>query len=256
MAAGVRVLLVEDDPSLQRFVALALEDQDVRLVGCTSVDEALRTLAAHAFDLIITDLMLPNRTGQDLLATLKDQPALRGRALLAVFSAGLNGPVRQQLAALGAQRFLVKPCSLAELRACVDAAREAVAAGVGADLQPGAQTLSETPAADAIDTFFGGNTGLYQAFLARCKAQFPKDLAQGRDALQRGDAQSLRHLAHSLKSVLMTLGYPQSAALARTLEDLAHRVSEAQAGQAFAAGDAQALRDGWSQLDAAVSRVL
>jgi HPt (histidine-containing phosphotransfer) domain-containing protein len=153
----------------------------------------------------------------------------------------------------------------------VDEAREAVAAtadpqavapataraaGVGPDLQPGAQTLSETPAADAIDTFFGGNTALYQAFLARCKAQFPKDLAKGRDAVQRGDAQSLRHLAHSLKSVLMTLGYPQSAALARTLEDLAHRVSEAPAGQAFAAGDAQALQDGWSQLDAAVSRVL
>ncbi len=277
MAAGVRVLLVEDDPSLQRFVALALEDQDVRLVGCTSVDEALRTLATHAFDLIITDLMLPNRTGQDLLATLQDQPELRGRAWLAVFSAGLNGPVRQQLTALGAQRFLVKPCSLAELRACVEEARPAVAAGsspdtLGAAGQP-AQDAAETPAADAVETFFGGNTALHQAFLERCKAQFPKDLAQGRDAAQRGDAQTLRHLAHSLKSVLMTLGYPQAAATARALEDLAHRISEAPApladgaststststsasAGAGAGSNAQALRDGWAVLDAALTRVL
>lgn len=300
MSAGVRVLLVEDDPSLQRFVALALEDQDVRLVGCTSVDEALRTLATHAFDLIITDLMLPNRTGQDLLVTLQDQPALRGPAMLAVFSAGLNGAVRQQLAALGAQRFLVKPCSLAELRACVDEARAALApslspkalhaavvqapgaattVGVGTQAQaktpdpsraePSAQVrtqdLSDTPTADAVETFFGGNTALHQAFLERCKAQFPKDLAQGRDAAQRGDAQTLRHLAHSLKSVLTTLGYPTAAATARALEDLAHRVSEGTAPQVGAArvatdadapGNEQALRDGWSRLDAAVSRVL
>ncbi len=265
MTAPVRVLLVEDDASLQRFVAMALEDQDVLLVGCTSVDEALLTLGRHGFDLIITDLMLPVRHGQELLAELRAQPELRRDAMLAVFSAGLNAQVRRQLEGLGVARFLVKPCSLAELRACVDEARKAPGMSEATDrqaAQPSTQTPPQAPAqtskqpskeeqqADAIATFFGDNTALYEAFLARCKAQFPKDLAQGREAVQRGDAQSLRHLAHSLKSVLTTLGYPEAAATARALEDLAHQAS------ANPAGHAQALRDAWQRLDAAVSQQL
>lgn len=273
MTAPVRVLLVEDDASLQRFVAMALEDQDVLLVGCTSVDEALLTLGRHGFDLIITDLMLPVRHGQELLAELRAQPELRRDAMLAVFSAGLNAQVRRQLEGLGVGRFLVKPCSLAELRACVDEARKAPGMSEATDrhaAQPSTQTPPQAPAqtskqpseqpskqpskeeqqADAIATFFGDNTALYEAFLARCKAQFPKDLAQGREAVQRGDAQSLRHLAHSLKSVLTTLGYPEAAATARALEDLAHQAS------ADPAGHAQALRDAWQRLDAAVSQQL
>ncbi len=257
MAAPVRVLLVEDDASLQRFVALALEDQSVRLVGCTSVDEALLTLGKHSFDLIITDLMLPARNGQELLATLQAQPALRREAMLAVFSAGLNPHVMRQLEGLGVARFLVKPCSLADLRACVDEARALLNAAVPVGSEGGhgraadrATPSIETPQADAIETFFGGNTALHEAFLARCKAQFPKDLAQGREALQRDDAQTLRHLAHSLKSVLTTLGYPQAAAIARALEDLAHQAS------ADPAAHAPALREGWQRLDAAVSQVL
>lgn len=249
MTAPVRVLLVEDDASLQRFVSMALEDQNVLLVGCTSVDEALLTLGRHGFDLIITDLMLPVRQGQELLAELRAQPELRREAKLAVFSAGLNAQVRRQLEGLGVGRFLVKPCSLADLRACVDDARQAPlqreAMGGSA-----AQPLPDRVQTDAIDTFFGGNAALYEAFLARCQAQFPKDLAQGREAVQRGDAQSLRHLAHSLKSVLMTLGYPEAAATARALEDLAHEAS------ASPASHAQVLQDAWQRLDAAVSQRL
>lgn len=249
MTGSVRVLLVEDDASLQRFVAMALEDQDVRLVGCTSVDEALLTLGRHGFDLIITDLMLPARPGQELLATLQAQPALRGEAMLAVFSAGLNAQVERQLAGMGVQRFLVKPCSLADLRTCVDEARRAPALRETRE-GDAAKAPLETPQAGAIDTFFGGNAALHQAFLARCKAQFPKDLAQGREAALRSDAQALRHLAHSLKSVLTTLGYPEAAAIARTLEDLAHQAS------ADPAGHAQALQGAWQRLDAAVSQQL
>ncbi len=74
MASRVRVLLVEDDTTLQRFVAMALEDDEVRLQACISVDEALLALATQSFDLVISDLMLPGRHGLDLLQTLKQRP--------------------------------------------------------------------------------------------------------------------------------------------------------------------------------------
>ncbi len=54
-----RVLLVEDDASIARFVQLALEELPIELVTCTNVRDAMQALQAHDTRLIITDLMLP-----------------------------------------------------------------------------------------------------------------------------------------------------------------------------------------------------
>ena len=239
MVTRVRVLLVEDDPTLQRFVAMALEDDEVRLQACISVDEALLALATQNFDLVISDLMLPGRHGLDLLQTLKQRPELRGNARLAVFSAGLNPAVREQLEALGVTRFLSKPCSLADLQSCLDGLRDA----------PAPATMPSIHKA-AIEQYFGGNAALYQAFLARCRMQFPLDIAAGRSACERGDHVKLRHLAHSLKSVLLTLGHAEAAGVARQLEQDAQ---EAATGSEDALA---AVRAAWPVLEDALARLL
>ncbi|MDH0865701.1 response regulator [Mitsuaria sp. GD03876] len=239
MAARVRVLLVEDDPTLQRFVAMALEDDEVRLQACISVDEALLALATQSFDLVISDLMLPGRHGLDLLQTLKQRPQLRGHARLAVFSAGLNPAVREQLEALGVTRFLSKPCSLADLQSCLDGLSGASAASAMPSIHQA-----------AIEQYFGGNAALYQAFLARCRVQFPLDIAAGRVACEQGEHVKLRHLAHSLKSVLLTLGHAEAAGVARQLE---------QDAQLAAAGSEDALaavRAAWPVLEDALAQLL
>ncbi len=239
MASRVRVLLVEDDTTLQRFVAMALEDDEVRLQACISVDEALLALATQSFDLVISDLMLPGRHGLDLLQTLKQRPELRGNARLAVFSAGLNPTVREQLEALGVTRFLSKPCALADLQACLDGLRDV----------PAPAALPSIHHA-AIEQYFGGNAALYQAFLARCRVQFPLDIATGRAACESGDHVKMRHLAHSLKSVLLTLGHTDAAGVARQLEldaqDAAHGSEDALA----------AVRAAWPTLEEALARLL
>lgn len=241
MAARVRVLLVEDDPTLQRFVAMALEDDDVRLQACISVDEALLALATQGFELVISDLMLPGRHGLDLLQTLKQRPELRGQARLAVFSAGINPAVREQLEALGVTRFLSKPCSLADLQSCLDGLRDAPPA-------PPAAVHSIHQA--AIEQYFGNNTALYQAFLARCRIQFPLDIAIGRRACEQGEHVKLRHLAHSLKSVLLTLGHTEAAAVARQLELDAQQAAEGSDTAAAAA------RAAWPKVEDALARLL
>lgn len=267
MPGRLRVLLVEDDASLQRFVAMALEDEDVRLQGCISVDEGLIALATQPFDLVITDLMLPGRHGHELLVALRERPELRGQAQLAVFSAGLNAQVRQQLETLGVTRFLSKPVSLGTLQTCV---REAAAqrhppdATAGGSPKPDSSSGSSATAPGstasvhrtAVDEFFGGNAALYQAFLARCRAQFPQDISLGREAVEQGLYQPLRHLAHSLKSVLQTLGYPAAAALARELEASAHQASQAGPPSHVPADHREAVRTGWAHLEAELTRLL
>lgn len=227
-AGRPRVLLVEDDLSLQRFVQLALEDFEIELLTVGSVDAGLAELARAPAALVLTDLMLPDRSGFELIEALAAQPALRAGARLAVFSAGLTPSTRERLERPEVWRLLSKPCGLAELEACV---RDALAEGATVPATHFALELApeSRPEADdagppqarqaaAIAEHFGGNAPLYHAFRASCLQQFRADMAEGDQALAGGDAPALRRLAHSLKSVLLSLGHDQEADLAKALE--------------------------------------
>lgn len=89
-----------------------------------------------------------------------------------------------------------------------------------------------------IDAYFDGDRALYEEYKALCRDQFKLDAAQGDQACATGDASGLRHLAHSLKTVLRSLGKAD-------LSELAFAIEEQAAGD-MAAACAQwpALRDG------------
>lgn len=237
--ARPRVLLVEDDASLQRFVALALDELDIELLLCSGVDAALALLAQQGVQLILTDLMMPGRSGFELIEELTARPALRGEARLVVFSAGLTPPVRQRLEGLQVWRLLSKPCSVAELQACIST-------GVGLGFRA-APLPPADPGSAAIAQHFGGNAALYKAFRAACLEQFAADLAAGDLACTQADAPALRRLAHSLKSVLLTLGHAEASAQARQLEDLAEQLNQA--------SDWPSARAEWLGLRAAVGEL-
>jgi CheY-like chemotaxis protein len=217
-----RVLLVEDDASLQRFVSLALDELAIELLCCASVDAALDALQVQPVQLILTDLMLPARSGFELIQALAAAPALRGEARLVVFSAGLTPAVRRRLEEGGrVWRLLSKPCTVGELETCV---REGLLPNVGKSTAASADLARAPVDADsAVERHFGGNRALYLAFRASCLPQFLRDAQAGEQACQLRDMPALRRLAHSLKSVLLTLGHEQASALARRLESCAER---------------------------------
>ncbi|WP_428503005.1 response regulator [Roseateles sp.] len=219
-SAQRRVLLVEDDPSLQRFVSMVLEDLAVELTVCGDVGSALLALRRSAFDLLITDLMLPDRSGLDLLAELQALPALRGSARLVAFSAGLQPEVRSRLQTLNVERLLFKPCSVGELEACVLEVLGPVPAASDAPTPPPQQQPAPQADQEAILRNFGGDAALYRGFRAASLEQFAQDLQEGERACTTRDTPALRRLAHSLKSVLLILGLDGSSDLANRLERL------------------------------------
>lgn len=223
-----RVLLVDDDASIRRFVAMALEDMAVELVEAAGVPQAREALRGAPFQLIITDLMMPGETGFDLLQHLADHPAQRGDARLAVFSAGIRAETRARLDALGVWRHLPKPTSLTDLEQCV---RDAVGAAPAPAVVPAPAASAGLTDAEraALAQHFGGDEALFLAYRASCLAQFANDQRAGDAALAQGDAGALRRLAHSLKSVLATLGHVDAGAIARQLEDHAARADWAAA---------------------------
>lgn len=246
-AAAPRVLLVEDDASITRFVSMALDRLPIELLTCTSVPAAVALLEQHDITLVITDLMLPGESGVSLVQRLTANPQLRRNTLVAVFSAGLTPAVKKQLQGLALWRVLSKPIAVQELEGCV---RDALAmhAAQAADTRapnPVVQAAQVPAASDAatsatetlaITTHFGGDARLFTTYRAACLKQFSADVQTGDAAVQAQDWQAVRRLAHSLATVLLTLGRPEDSLVARALEDAA------------AISDAAHCLSGWSDL--------
>ena len=71
--AGARILLVEDDPRVRAATVGALEDLDYEPVSCSSGAEALAMFEERPFDLVISDVIMPEMTGPELIRTLKSR---------------------------------------------------------------------------------------------------------------------------------------------------------------------------------------
>jgi CheY-like chemotaxis protein len=68
---GARILLVEDDPRVRAATIGALEDLDYDPVACSSGAEAIELFEIQAFDLVISDVIMPEMNGPELIRHLK-----------------------------------------------------------------------------------------------------------------------------------------------------------------------------------------
>jgi DNA-binding NtrC family response regulator len=69
----LRILLVDDDPDVHDFMAVALEQEHVQLHGATSAEAALARIGDIAPDLILLDLILPGMDGRRVLQELRQR---------------------------------------------------------------------------------------------------------------------------------------------------------------------------------------
>ena len=68
---GARILLVEDDPRVRTATVGALEDLDYEPVACGSGAEAIELFRNQVFDLVISDVIMPEMSGPELIRYLK-----------------------------------------------------------------------------------------------------------------------------------------------------------------------------------------
>ncbi len=113
----MRVLVVEDDDRVARGLLRALLRQGYRVVRAASVAEALEHLSEQAPDIALVDMGLPDGSGGDVLRRLRDLPATATIVVTA------RGEEHERVIGLraGADDYVVKPFSLAELLARVEA---------------------------------------------------------------------------------------------------------------------------------------
>jgi signal transduction histidine kinase len=111
------VLVVEDNPDMARFLARTLA-ADFRVATAPDGHAGLEMASALGPDLIVSDMMMPGLSGEELLRELRARPDLWAVPVV-VLTARSDDALRIRLLRDGAQDYLQKPFSAEELRARV-----------------------------------------------------------------------------------------------------------------------------------------
>lgn len=118
MDTPARLLLIEDDPAIRRFVRQALETAGHQVFEADTLQRGLTDAATRKPDLVVLDLGLPDGNGIDLIRDLRGWSAIP----VIVLSARVGETDKIEALDAGADDFLIKPFSVGELMARVRAA--------------------------------------------------------------------------------------------------------------------------------------
>lgn len=105
-----RILIVEDSATMRSLLASSLEDLEipVKVVEAENGFEALRLLPRETFDLVVTDINMPDINGLELVSFIKSNERYTQIPLVIVSTEGSERD-RHKGMGLGADAYLVKP---------------------------------------------------------------------------------------------------------------------------------------------------
>jgi two-component system KDP operon response regulator KdpE len=110
---GVRVLVVDDEPAIQRFLRTALSAEGYSVFAASNGADALTQVIAHRPDLIILDLGLPDMDGSQVTRRVREWSSVP------IIILSVRGQEADKIESLdaGADDYLTKPFSVGELLA-------------------------------------------------------------------------------------------------------------------------------------------
>jgi len=116
--SGEHILVIDDEESIRRFLALALSAQSYNIILAASGKEGIASAVAQKPDVIILDLGLPDMDGVEVTR------AIRAWNQIPIIILSVRGSESDKIAALdaGADDYLTKPFSIGELLARLRAA--------------------------------------------------------------------------------------------------------------------------------------
>jgi two-component system phosphate regulon response regulator PhoB len=111
---GYRVLLIEDEPNIIEAISYILTKDGWTVHTHSNGETAMAKVMQGVPDLIILDVMLPGRSGYDILRDLRAQAETKDVPVMMLTARG-QAKDREMAASLGATRFMTKPFSNAEV---------------------------------------------------------------------------------------------------------------------------------------------
>jgi len=122
-SASMTILIVDDEPSIRETCAEVAKQSGMKAITVASVEEALEVLENSAVDIVLTDLMMQQTSGLELLKRIHDTSPLLPVIVLTQY-----GTIDSAVTAtrLGAVDYVTKPFRIEELRSRLERAARAV----------------------------------------------------------------------------------------------------------------------------------
>ncbi len=121
MSAKARILVVDDEHSMREFLQIFFQREGYEVLTAGDVGTALMAVEADDFDVVITDMQMPDRTGLELLSEIKD---VSPETLVVVITAFATTETAIQAMKQGAYDYVTKPFKVDELRLVIEKALE------------------------------------------------------------------------------------------------------------------------------------
>ena len=171
------VLVVEDNREMSRFISQTLSPM-YRTEAAYNGDEGLERALELRPDLILSDIMMPGKSGDQMVAELRTHPQLDDLPIL-LLTAKADDDLRVRLLRTGAQDYLMKPFAPEELRARVTnlVAMKRARQTLQSEVATQQQSL-EMLAIEVIDRKRALQTALQEAQTARLSAEHAREEAQ------------------------------------------------------------------------------
>ncbi|MBP2243053.1 DNA-binding response OmpR family regulator [Cytobacillus eiseniae] len=116
MNEGKRILIIEDDQEISRLLSVILAKAQMVTVFAYSGTEGLLQLQNHPFDLILLDLMLPGKSGEELIKEIREKSSIP----IIIISAKVDVEDKVKVLKMGADDYITKPFNQEELMARVE----------------------------------------------------------------------------------------------------------------------------------------
>jgi CheY-like chemotaxis protein/HPt (histidine-containing phosphotransfer) domain-containing protein len=225
----LRILVVEDNPFNQRVAVMKAERKghSVKVAACGA--DALSALDAERFDVMLSDLQMPDTDGFELAAEVRKREAASGRRLpvIAMTAHAMKGD-RERCLLAGMDGYVAKPIQDAALWAEIDRLLSAEPAVLG----PTAEDPCAPIDPSAVLARMGGDHEAVRQLVEVFRQDCPALVADIEVAVRVGDANRLKVAAHTLRGMVAFFAADRATAAALALEQLG------EAGDLTAAGEA------------------
>jgi len=202
---SLRVLVVEDNPISQNLARRLLEKRGHSVVVTSNGEEALATLKAQPFDVVLTDVQMPRMDGVQMTAAIRDRERQSGGHLPIVgMSAHAMKGDRERFLEAGMDDYVAKPVRPKNLLQAVEC--WATTTAILESSAPAARPATEAMDREAAQERLGGDTDLLVELAGLFLDECPRLLSEIRCAAARQDGKALERAADSLKGSVANFG--------------------------------------------------
>ena len=213
----LRILLAEDNLVNQKVATRILEKRGHAVAVVANGLEALAALQSQAYDLVLMDVQMPEMNGLETTKVIRlHEQKSGGHIPIAAMTAHAMERDRTLCLQAGMDDYITKPVTPARLldlveRLCASPSHDEPAEPAQQD-QPAYATFDAAVALQAVD----GDGELFRELAELFCQQTPERQRRMREAAQRGDTETLRAEAHTLKGAVGNFGarHVHQAALA------------------------------------------